>query len=208
MIGPVQSAPEDQLCYPPSVGAAEITALAASMAAVGSVGTAIGAYRLGIRRFAHERELADKADARKVLAEGALELGRMKSVLKYVLSVVQGPLQDGGDWPSNVNDVMARFEAAVDALEAALAMVSIQFEEESDVVTEFTAANEDVIRLKNLYRRAWKRERSEGGRKEPGEDFEAAFQIGVDFDKHRKAYVAAAQGAVVVKLNNSDLRNN
>lgn len=37
---------------------------------------------LGLLRFKHERMLDDRADARSTLAEGALELGRLKSVMK------------------------------------------------------------------------------------------------------------------------------
>lgn len=37
---------------------------------------------IGLLRFKHERMLDDRADARSILAEGVLELGRLKSAMK------------------------------------------------------------------------------------------------------------------------------
>lgn len=81
---------------------AEIALIVSGVAAAGSVGTALATYKLGVRRFAHERELADTADARSILAEAAMQLGRMKGTLKNALTVFQRPLETGEDWQSRV----------------------------------------------------------------------------------------------------------
>jgi hypothetical protein len=83
---------------------AEVALIVSGVAAAGSVGTAIATYKLGVRRFTHERELADTADARSILAEAALQLGRMKGTLKNALTVFQRPLETGEDWPVDFSD--------------------------------------------------------------------------------------------------------
>lgn len=57
------------------VDTAEAIARAAALASIGAV--VVGFYRLR-----HERIAADRADARSILAEGALELDRTKGALK------------------------------------------------------------------------------------------------------------------------------
>jgi hypothetical protein len=95
-----------------------LSLIVAALAVV--VGPAVS-YRLGVRRFAHERELDDRADARSSLAHGALELGRMKTVMKDALTAFKEPIAGHGDWPSDFRNYIARLETAKEALESALA---------------------------------------------------------------------------------------
>ncbi len=97
-------------------------------------------YRLGARRFVHERELDDRADARSILAEGALELGRLKAVMKDALTKFEKPLNTGEDWPPDSGREIGRLEKGVEGLESALAGVRIRFEEGSAVIDELQGA--------------------------------------------------------------------
>lgn len=67
------------------------------IAALAVVVGPFAAYRLGVRRFAHEQELDDRADARSTLPLGALELGRMKAVMKDALTAFKEPIAGHGD---------------------------------------------------------------------------------------------------------------
>lgn len=184
------------------MGIAEASLIVSSVAALASVGGAIITYRLGVRRFDHERELADRADARTVLADGGLELGRMKGTLKDALSVFKEPLEGNGDWPVDFPDEIAKVETAADALEAALVRVRIRFEKETRIVKEMIAAHEDVRTLLTRYVQARKRDNAPGGRKEPEKDFEAVWTTSLDYDARVVGYVEAAQCAVGAELGN------
>jgi len=80
-----------------------------------SVLALIATVAIGLLRFRHERILNDRADARSTLAEGALELGRMKSVMKDALTAFTKPLETGEGWPNDYGEEIGRLEKAAEA---------------------------------------------------------------------------------------------
>jgi hypothetical protein len=143
--------------------------------------------------------MADTADARVILAEGALELGRMKGALKGALTVFKKPLEGAEDWPVDFADEIAKLEVAADALEAAWVAVRIRFPQDSRVVKELAAAHEDTRELMAKYVQARQRD-GHRGRDEPEEGFAAVWNTSLDFDTRREGYSEAAQQAVGVDL--------
>jgi hypothetical protein len=96
---------------------------------------------VGLLRFKHERMLDDRADARSILAEGALELGRLKSAMKDAFTAFSKPLESGdGREDCDYGGEVSKLERAAEALEAALAGVRIRFKQDSAVVVELAAA--------------------------------------------------------------------
>jgi hypothetical protein len=156
---------------------------------------------VGVLRFRHERKLADTADARAVLADGALELGRAKGALKDALTAFDLPLSSGqpGNWPMDFGAKIRELEAAADALEAAVTVVRIRLPKRSLVVREIDAAYQDVRSIMASYRQAWQRDLS-GDRKGADKDSEAVWNLSLDFDARREAFLEAAQVAVGAKL--------
>lgn len=150
-------------------------------------------YRLGVRRFEHERELDDRADARSTLAQGALELGRMKAVMKDALTAFQEPLAGRGDWPSDFRDYIARLEMAKEALESALAGIRIRFCDGDAVVNEFDGACSAVTSIVSVYWIARGAEIGGDSPNDPREDSREAWELSQKFDDHKAAYLAATQ---------------
>lgn len=159
-------------------------------------------YWLGVRRFAHERELDDRADARSTLAQGALELGRMKTVMKKALGAFDGPLAGRGDWPSDFGDYIAKLETAKEAVESALAGIRIRFRDGDAVVNEFDGACSAVTSIISVYWIARGDEFGGGSPNESREDSREAWELSQKFDDHKAAYLAAAQKVVGVELGN------
>jgi hypothetical protein len=180
----------------------ELSLVVAALAVV--VGP-IAAYMLGVRRFAHERELDDRNDARSILAEGALGLGRMKSVMKDALSKFGAPLNTGENWPDDFGEEIGRLERAGEGLEQALAAVRIRFEAGSPVIEELNAALVAARKVTLTYVLARHSDETGGHRRKQldrkdRDDTIEVWDAGVKFDQHRDAYLAAAQKVVGVKL--------
>jgi hypothetical protein len=172
---------------------------------VAAVAVVVGpfvSYWLGVRRFAHERELEDRADARSTLAQGALELGRMKTVMKKALAAFDGPLAGRGDWPSDFGDYIAKLETAKEAVESALAGIRIRFRDGDAVVNEFDGACSAVTSIISVYWIARGDEFGGGSPNESREDSREAWELSQMFDDHKAAYLAAAQKVVGVELGN------
>jgi hypothetical protein len=166
----------------------------------------VGAYRLGVRRFAHERELNDRKDARAILAEGALELGRMKSVMKDALTKLGPSLNTGEKWPDDFGEEIGKLEKAAEALEQALAAVRVRFEAGSPVIEELDAARVAARKVTIIYVLARRSDQAGGSRREQldrrgRDDTIEVMDASVEFDQHRDAYLAAAQKVVGVELN-------
>lgn len=183
----------------------ELSLVVAALAVV--VGP-VGAYMLGVRRFAHERELDDRSDARSILAEGALELGRMKSVMKDALTKFGPPLNTGEDWPDDFGEVIGRLEKGSEGLEQALAAVRIRFEAGSAVIEELNAALIGARKVIITYVLARRSDQTGGDRREQldrhgRDDTIGVMDASVEFDQHRNAYLAAAQKVVGVKLDDA-----
>lgn len=189
---------------PPRYGGA--VSLGTVLGLIVSVLALVATVVIGLLRFKHERMLDDRADARSILAEGALELGRLKSAMKDAFTVFTKPLETGEGWEDvPYSEEISKLERAGEALEAALAGVRIRFKQDSAVVVELAAAlaaSRSIITVYFLARGddlagGNRRERQE---KKGREDYSEAMQLSVDFDKHRDAYLAAARDVVGAKL--------
>jgi hypothetical protein len=170
------------------------------IAALAVVVGPLAAYRLAIRRFAHERELDDRADARSTLAQGALELGRMKTVMKEALTVFKEPIAGHGDWPSDFRDYIAGLETAKEALESALAGIRIRFREGDAVANEFDGACRAVTSIISVYVIARGDAFGGGSPSDSREDSREAWELSQEFDDHKAAFLAAAQKVAGVQL--------
>ncbi len=183
----------------------EVSLVLSALAVVVSGATLLVTYRLGIRRFNHERELADRADARSTLAAGALELGRMKGVLMDSLATFTRPLQTGEGWPDDFDLEIEKLDTAIEALQSVLAGVRIRFEQGSKVVVELDLSVGMAQWHKDLYFRARTSDVAGGkGRERPEgqdrDDYGEAMKLSIEFDMHRDRYLAAAQRVVGVDL--------
>lgn len=175
------------------------------VAALAVVVGPVGAYMLGIRRFVHERELDDRNDARSILAEGALELGRMKGVMKDALTKVGPSLNTGEDRPDDFGAEIGRLEKGGEGLEMALAAVRIRFAAGSPVIEELNAALIEARKVIITYVLAKHSDQAGGRRREQldrrgRDDTIELMDASVKFDQHRDAYLAAAQEVVGVNL--------
>ena len=167
---------------------AEILSTVAVLISAGTLIVALG-------RFRHERKMEDRKDARSTLADGALELGRMKAVMKETLTDFQAPLRGGADWPVDFGDYIGVLEHAREALESALAATRIRFPQGAEVVVELNGAWESVRSLISVYVIA------HGDRaSDPDKDWHEAWDFSEAFDRHKEAYLDAAQKAAGVKL--------
>jgi exonuclease VII small subunit len=184
--------------------------LSLAVAALAVVVGPVGAYMLGVRRFAHERELDDRNDARSILAEGALELGRVKSVMKDALTKFGPPLNTGEDWPDDFEEEIGRLEKGSERLEQALAAVRIRFEAGSAVIEELNAALVEARKVTLTYVLARGSDEAGGPRREQldrkgRDDTIEVMDASLEFDQHRDSYLVAAQKVVGVELNSQSL---
>ncbi len=170
-----------------------------------SVLALVGTVAVGLLRFRHERKLADRADARSILAEGALELGRTKGTAKDALTAFSRPLETGKDWPDNFGAEIGNLETAVEALESALAAIRIRFEQDTSIVEELAGAVAKTRSLISVYFIASRADAGGGRRRErqdrrDHDDYTEVIELSEAFDEHRNAYLAAAQKVVGVAL--------
>jgi hypothetical protein len=171
-----------------------------------SVSALVATVVIGLLRFKHERMLDDRADARSILAEGALELGHLKSAMKTAFTTFTKPLETGDGWEDcDYGGEVSKLEQAGEALEAALAAVRIRFKQDSAVVVELAAALAAARSVITVYFLARNDDLAGGKRRERkeekgGEDYSEVMQLSVDFDNHRDAYLAAARDVVGVDL--------
>jgi hypothetical protein len=177
-----------------------------------SLGTALGlgvsvlallsTVIVGWLRLKHERGLADRADARSILAEGALELGRTKGALKEALTKFQFSLEIGAPWPHNFDELLGNLERQIDSLESAVAAVRIRLKSGDDAVTEIETAVETMRSITDLCAMA-RVESDFGNESTPDQRWENGIRLKAlidTFDSHRDAYLVAAQRVVGVKL--------
>ncbi len=167
---------------------AEIFSLIALIISGGTLTTAMF-------RFRHERQLEDRRDARSILAEGALELGRMKGIMKDALGKFEKALKGRGPWPPDTKEQINAMEVAEEALESALAAVRIRFAHDDEVVIRLEGAHDSARSALITYWMA--------AGTDPDEDhseYAEAQLYGTTFDSQKDAYLIAAQKAVGVKL--------
>jgi hypothetical protein len=172
-----------------SVSLTTVLGLAVSLLAV------IATVAVGALRFRHERKLADIADARSILAEGALELGRMKSAMKDALTMFEKPLTGRSEWPPDSLDEIHRLELAAEDLESALAAVRIRFQHDDDVVTQLEGAYDAARSVITVYGLANGTEADEDH-----SDYAEALMLGTSFDSRKDTYLITAQNTVGVQL--------
>lgn len=172
------------------MGFAEILSTAALLISAGTL-------LVSIRRFDHEREMEDRKDARSILADGALELGRTKSVMKDALTKFEKPLTGKAEWPplEEAKDQIHKLELAGEELESVLAAVRIRFQHDENVVVRMESAYESVRSVLAVYWIACGTEPDEDH-----QDYAEALKFGTIFDSQKDAYLIAAQKAVGVKL--------
>ncbi len=163
------------------------------VALVIALGTLGVTYWLGVRRFDHERTLADVEDARSVLAKGAQELWHMKNTMRDQLTAFAKPLGTGKAWPADFGQRIGALEVRRDAVEAELDVLRIRFAEQRAVVVAYTGAFEEVKGLISVYIIA------HGGQADRESYFEATKRSEA-FDRCRNEYLKAAQKAVGVDL--------
>jgi hypothetical protein len=178
-----------------------VAAAAAILSAGGSIAAAVVAWRLGVERFKHEREQADRSDGREVLAAGALALGQAKGTMKDALTLYEKGLNSGKpeDWPlkDEFYAQLRELEAAKEKLESALAAVRIRFKQTADVVTELAGA---VEKLGSVIPVHWLAHQGRGAEEGDGGDLTEAMSLSTEWDEHRDNYLAAAQVAVGSEL--------
>lgn len=157
-----------------------------------SVLVLIGTVVLGLLRLKHERRLADREDARKVLAEAARELWRMKQTMRDHFEAMSNALSTGvrrDDFGTRIRDL----EDRRDAVEGELDVLRIRFPKERDIIVAYTAAWEAVISLISFYMADTG---GHGSRETPDE----ALKVSEGFDDRRTEFLAAAQKAAGAKL--------
>jgi hypothetical protein len=166
-----------------------------------SIGTNVYLSR---RQSNDTRTLADRQDARDVLAAGALQLGRTKIAMKEAFTTF-GIASSKGDWPQDFPDQIGRLQDATDELEGALAGARIRFSAEEPLVKELEAALKSAKALIVVYATTrisdLKGENDWAGmpkrRRDPYGD---ALILSQAFDDQKKAFLAAAHGAAGAKL--------
>jgi hypothetical protein len=163
----------------------------ASVAAVGS----IGAVLVGFYRLRHERIATDRADARSTLAEGALELGRMKGVMKDTLAKFEKALKGEEPWPPDTREQIKAMEIAEEALDSALAAVRIRFAHDDEIVIRLEGAHDSARSALITY---WMAAGTEPD--DDHTDYAEAIKFGTLFDSYKDTYLVVAQKAVGVKL--------
>jgi hypothetical protein len=171
---------------------ANVLTICISVLAVGTT------FYLGSQRFKHDRRAEDRTDARATLADGALELSRMKAAMKDANTAFSRPMAGQADWPDDYNDLLSDLEHGKEWLEAKLAAIEIRFAESEAVVVELRDAVEAVTALISI---------SVIARAEDFADVDRTTYstresntANEKFDMHKKAFLAAAQTAVGVKL--------
>lgn len=152
----------------------------------------VGTVGLGLLRFNHERKLADREDARKVLADAARELWRMKQTMRDQFTVL-GKSLSSGSWPSDFQTRIGQLETRRDAVEAELDVLRIRFAKERPIVVAYAAAWETVKGLISMYMA------NHGGRGSR-EAYDETFKQSEVFDDCRADYLAAAQKAAGLDL--------
>jgi hypothetical protein len=180
-----------------SVASVHTAEAASILALVISAGTLI----VAMRRSSHERKLADLQDARGTLAAGALALGQTKTKLRECYGSFNGPLADLSErWPEDTGSRLSELQDELEDLEAAVAALRIRFDAEHAVVTEAASALEDTRSILILYVRGPGRAFNQNRARDAEEDGEKAWTLSESYDKHKDAYLSAAQKAAGVNL--------
>jgi hypothetical protein len=155
-------------------------------------------FYLGSQRFKHDRRAEDRTDARATLADGALELGRMKAAMKDANTAFGGPMAGRADWPDNYKDLLSDLELGKEWLEQKLAAIEIRFAEDEDVVTELRGAVKAVTALISISVIARPETHADVDR--TTHSTRESREANERFDAHKKAFLAASQKAVGIKL--------
>jgi hypothetical protein len=174
------------------VSLANVLTVCISALAVGTT------FYLGSQRFKHDRRAEDRKDARATLADGALELSRMKAAMKDANTAFGRPMAGRAEWPDNYSDLLSDLEHGKEWLEAKLAAIEIRFAENENVVTELRGAVGAVTALISIS--AIARAETHANVDRTAHSTRESNAANEKFDAHKKAFLAAAQKAVGAKL--------
>lgn len=175
------------------MGTAEISLIIAGVAGVASVGSLAITYHLGIQRFDHERELADVADARSILAEAAVELHRATESLNLLRLFLEPAPMSRDEDPDNAQELIASAAKCGRDLETQLAAVRVRFKLSDPVAKSLGEALEAMLGLVNRYDRRH-RGRKDTASLEKREAF--VHELRQEFDGAATEFYEAAQNAV------------
>jgi hypothetical protein len=167
-----------------------------------SVGALVATVVLGLLRFKHERELEDARDARATLADGALELSRLKEALGEALSAFRPALTTGKDWPEDYGGEFRALDERIGALDSAQAAVRIRFKGDDPVVSALDQAQETARAIRLTYYLLVTREGPQGNQIPDSyqQNTRDALALHRQFDRYRSKFLEAAQKAVGVEL--------
>lgn len=147
---------------------------------------------VGSRRLKLERELADRTDAREVLARAARQLWAMKQEMRSQFGVLAKGLRSG-EWPEDCEKRIGSLEERRDAVERELDVLCIRFPADGKVAVPYRAAWKAVVALIGIYMT------TADGPGNPSE-LKIANNINDDFDSARRAFLSAAQKMVGASL--------
>lgn len=167
-----------------------------------SVGALVATALLGLLRFKHERELEDARDARGTLAEGALELGRMKETLRRAQDAFGPALTTGENWPEDEEGEFQVLDERINALESAQAAIRIRFKGTDPIVQALDMALAAAHAMRSRYYLLELRERPQGGQIPDSyqRDMRDVLALHRQFDVNRDKFLESGQKAVGVSL--------
>jgi hypothetical protein len=167
------------------VGTPEVIA---GVAALAAVATGAGSYLLGAKRLTHERRLADRADARAILAAAARQLWRMKQEMRTQFTALSPGLQFG-EWPDDFERRIGSLEEHRDAVERELDVLCIRFMADGKVAVAYRSAWKSTRGLLSIYMQT-------AGGPSNREELKVAVQFNNKFDEARRTFLAEAQTLV------------
>jgi hypothetical protein len=157
---------------------------------------------LGLLRFRHEQKLADQADARATLAEGALALGHTKTTLDRAQDAFGSAMTTGQHWPEDEEAELRAIDDQVGELERAQAAVRIRFKGDHAAVDALDLAINTAQGIRMQFNLLGLRERPQGD--QPPDSYQETtgdvLSLYRQFDRCRDRYLTAAQEAVGVTL--------
>ena len=169
---------------------AEISLVISGVAAIAAASSLAVNYRLGIRRFKHERSLADVADARSVLAEAAVELHRATGALNLLRLYIEPAPMDRDEDPENADELITSAREHGRRLETHQASVRVRFMLSDPVAESLSRALDSMLGLVFAY------ERRHRGRKDTAsleKREQKVLALREDFDNASTDFYEAAQ---------------
>ncbi|MDX6610378.1 MAG: hypothetical protein QOF85_2303 [Solirubrobacterales bacterium] len=167
-----------------------------------SVSALVATVVLGLLRFKHERKLEDARDARVILADGALELSRLKEALSRAQDAFGPALTTGKNWPEDEEGEFRTLDEHIGALDSAQAAVRIRFKSDDPVVASLDQAQATAHAIRSTYYLLDLRVRPQGDQIPDSyqQNMRDALALHRQFDRYRNMFLEAAQKAAGVDL--------